>query len=502
MATSSEKLATSLEVLKELQDRNIIAIRSADISRTHKERLITEGFLQEVMKGWYIPARADETTGESTAWFTSYWDFCAAYLTERFGENWSLSPEQSIQLHAGNRTVPTQLLVRATNARNQITSLMHGTSIFEVRASLPEKQDILIDDHGLRFFSLSAALINSFENFYARNPVDTKAALATFSDASTILEPLLKGGRSVVAGRIAGAFRNIGRDTIANDILNGMRAAGYNVREQDPFQYPVVLHQRETSPYINRLRLMWQNMRGKIIDNFPPAPGLPKDKDKYLKQVADNYAEDAYNSLSIEGYRVNAALIERVRTGQWHPDTHEQDRQQRDAMAARGYWQAYKEVLKSIEKILNGDNAGRIANHDHATWYREMFSPSVTAGILKASDLAGYRNHPVYIRRSQHIPPNSDAVRELMPAFFELLANEEHASVRIVLGHFAFVYIHPYMDGNGRISRFLMNTMMASGGYPWTVIPLERREEYMAALEAASAKQDIEPFTKFIADLL
>ncbi|WP_317503891.1 Fic family protein [Idiomarina sp. HP20-50] len=37
------------------------------------------------------------------------------------------------------------------------------------------------------------------------------------------------------------------------------------------------------------------------------------------------------------------------------------------------------------------------------------------------------------------------------------------------------VYIHPYFDGNGRIGRFIMNLMLASGGYPWTVVPVERR---------------------------
>lgn len=152
MATPAEKLAASLEVLKELQDRGVTAIRSTDITRTHRERLTNGGFLQEVMKGWYIPTRPDETVGESTAWFTSYWDFCAAYLTERFGDDWSLSPEQSLHLYAGNQTVPTQLLVRATKARNQVTNLLHGTSIFEVRANLPGKNDFFIDSHGLRLF--------------------------------------------------------------------------------------------------------------------------------------------------------------------------------------------------------------------------------------------------------------------------------------------------------------------------------------------------------------
>ena len=84
-----------------------------------------------------------------------------------------------------------------------------------------------------------------------------------------------------------------------------------------------------------------------------------------------------------------------------------------------------------------------------------------------------------------------------MPLLFELLENEKEASVRAVLGHFIFVYTHPYMDGNGRMGRFLMNTMLASGGYPWTVIPVEERDRYMNALEHASFGQDIKPFAEY-----
>jgi Fic family protein len=82
---------------------------------------------------------------------------------------------------------------------------------------------------------------------------------------------------------------------------------------------------------------------------------------------------------------------------------------------------------------------------------------------------------------------------------FDLLKEEPEPSVRAVLGHFIFVYIHPYMDGNGRIGRFLMNVMLASGGYSWTIIPIESRDQYMDALEKASVEQNILPFTEFIA---
>jgi len=72
MASPHEKLAESLDALRALQDRGAIAVRSGDLTRTHQERLVKNGFLQKVMKGWYIPDRPDEATGESTAWYASF----------------------------------------------------------------------------------------------------------------------------------------------------------------------------------------------------------------------------------------------------------------------------------------------------------------------------------------------------------------------------------------------------------------------------------------------
>ena len=128
MATPPQKLADSLEALQTLQEQGIVAIRSSDLSRTHRERLVKNGFIKEVMKGWYIPSRPDEAQGDSTAWYASFWDFCTSYLGERFGKDWCLSPEQSISLHAGDKTVPGQLLVRSPKGRNKVTDLTAGYS--------------------------------------------------------------------------------------------------------------------------------------------------------------------------------------------------------------------------------------------------------------------------------------------------------------------------------------------------------------------------------------
>jgi hypothetical protein len=503
MASPHEKLAKSLKALRALQDHGVVAVRSGDLTRTHRERLVKNGFLQEVMKGWYIPARPDEAMGESTAWYASFWGFCAAYLQERFGTNWSLSPEQSLLLHAGNMTVPRQLLVRSPKARNKITTLPHDTSLFDTRAALPEAEQIAEKD-GLRLFSVSAGLVNCGSAFFQKNSMDARAALSMVSDASSVLALLLEDGRTTVAGRLAGAFRNIGRDRIADDIVKTMKTADYDIREKDPFDDTInlILPVREQSSYVNRIRLMWQQMREPILNQFPIAPGRPSATDAYLKAADDIYVTDAYHSLSIEGYRVSPELIERVRSGEWNPDENDDDRENRNALAARGYWQAYQAVRESLRKVLNGENPAAVADNDHGEWSREMFGPSVAAGLLRTGELAGYRIDQVYIRRSMHVPPRHEAVRDCMPAFFDLLRDEPEPSVRVVLGHFVFVYIHPYMDGNGRMGRFLMNVMLAGGGYPWVVIPVEKRDDYMAALESASVEQHIAPFAMFLGRLV
>jgi Fic family protein len=156
-------------------------------------------------------------------------------------------------------------------------------------------------------------------------------------------------------------------------------------------------------------------------------------------------------------------------------------------------------VKQTVEQVITGINAGALARSAHREWYRELFQPCVAAGLIETGALAGYRNDAVYLRTSRYVPPRWEAVRDAMPALFDLLEREPEPSVRAVLGHWMFGYIHPYPDGNGRMARFLMNAMLASGGYPWTVIVVGDRKAYLSALDRASVDMNIQPFAEFIA---
>lgn len=502
MPTPNEKLAQSLSALQELQKGGRRVFQSQELTRVHRERLLQNGFAQEVMKGWLISSSPSARDGDSTPWYASFWEFCARYCNDRFGDQWHLSPEQSLLLYAENTVIPTQVIVYSPKGANHDVKLLFGTSIYDLKQpEMPPPADLTVRD-GLRLFSVAAALIKVPEAFFVRYPIESQVALASVTDVSDVLRHLLEGGHSVIASRLAGAFRRIGRAELADEIAATMKAAGYNVRETDPFapQQTFGSLRATTAPIVGRLQAMWERMRETVIKTFPKSPGLPKDKGAYLRFVDEIYKSDAYHSLSIEGYRVTPELIERVRSGNWNPDHHDDDRRNRDALAARGYWQAFQVVKSNVADIIGGTNPGTLVRTAHRDWYRELFQPCVAAGLIPAAALAGYRNDAVYLRTSRYVPPRWEAVRDAMPALFDLIEQETEPGVRAVLGHWLFGYIHPYPDGNGRMARFMMNAMLASGGYPWTVIRVEDRDAYLSALDRASIDIDIGPFAAFIAE--
>jgi len=502
MPTAHQKLAEALDSLRHLQGEGRRVFQSKEFKRLDRERLLKNGFLQEVMQGWLISSSPTARDGDSTPWYASFWEFCARYCNERFRSTWYLSPEQSLLLLAEHTVVPTQVIICTPKGTNNKIALPFGTSLYDLKQSpMPPTTDLIVKD-GLRLFSSAAALIRIPEPFFRSNPIEVRVALENIRDASEVLSRLLEGGRSTIAGRIVGAFRHVNRADIADEILRTMKTTGFDVRETNPFQReePLPLPPRPSPPIVTRLQALWEATRSIVLEVFPAPPGLPANRDAYLKSIDEIYTKDAYNSLSIEGYTVSLALIEQVRAGNWNPDSIEADRQQRDALAARGYWQAFQNVKANVAQVINGANPGQLVRASHRDWYREMFQPCAVAGLINIAALAGYRNDAVYLRRSRHVPPRWESVRDAMPALFDLLENEPSPAVRAVLGHWLFGYVHPYPDGNGRIARFLMNTMLASGGYPWTVIRVEDRDAYLAALENASINTDIRPFATFIAE--
>lgn len=126
--------------------------------------------------------------------------------------------------------------------------------------------------------------------------------------------------------------------------------------------------------------------------------------------------------------------------------------------------------------------------------------------ILKNIDDANagqYRQINVLVSGAHHLPPDHLLLPEKMLAFVEsanshLFHPIEHAA-RV---HVDFVGIHPFVDGNGRTSRLLMNLELMKAGYPPVVIPVEQRLRYYQALDLAHTSANYQPFIQLISELV
>lgn len=356
-------------------------------------------------------------------------------------------------------------------------------------------------DYGeLKIMPLSLALCRASLRYFLHSPENAEIALRSIRSPSELSQIILKYNFKRAAERIIGAYQHLGMDQQAETIMNDLASAGMKVMSSNPFEREIVFLKEKQFhfPYGARITILWHKYREEIIKHFSKAPGLPKKPDAYINQVNELYEYDAYNSLSIEGYNVSEELINRVKMRKWNPNFSPEDAETLNALAARGYHEAFQRVKKSLLDVLKGKSPGQCVEKSVGQWYQGLFSPAVQANIIKPVDLIGYRNDRVFIRNSRHVPSPKEAVLDAMESFFYCLKNEENAAVRAVLGHYVFVFIHPYMDGNGRVARFIMNTMLASGGYPWTVVEMKRRIAYIDALETAHTEGNITLFVQFI----
>ncbi|XP_054724857.1 protein adenylyltransferase Fic-like [Uloborus diversus] len=102
----------------------------------------------------------------------------------------------------------------------------------------------------------------------------------------------------------------------------------------------------------------------------------------------------------------------------------------------------------------------------------------------------------------EHVPPPASEVEELMERFVEWLRSESAAMLHPIqlaaLAHYKLVNIHPFVDGNGRTARLLMNLILMRSGYPPVIILKQDRSRYYEYLQLAN-DGDMRPFVRFIA---
>lgn len=116
-----------------------------------------------------------------------------------------------------------------------------------------------------------------------------------------------------------------------------------------------------------------------------------------------------------------------------------------------------------------------------------------------------YRKLPVAIAGSKHLPPQPYLLQDLMEdyfRFYELHRNDLHPVILAAEMHERLVSIHPFIDGNGRTSRLIMNLILLQHGFPLAIIggDYESRMAYYDALEKLQTEDDKQSFILLIAE--
>ena len=188
-----------------------------------------------------------------------------------------------------------------------------------------------------------------------------------------------------------------------------------------------------------------------------------------------------YDTQRIEGskltLRETAELLERGITPKGRPI--------RDIKETEAHQKIFFEMLKHKK-----DFSFQIVLY----WHKKLFEST-------NPDVAGkIRNHQVLISGSRFIPPFPAEIQPLLKEFFGWYKKNKdrlHPVELAALVHLKFVTIHPFSDGNGRISRLMMNFVLNDKGFPMLNIPYENRSGYYNALERSQTKRQDSMFLQW-----
>ena len=127
---------------------------------------------------------------------------------------------------------------------------------------------------------------------------------------------------------------------------------------------------------------------------------------------------------------------------------------------------------------------------------------TLTKGV---NDLPGglYRNVDISIKGSNHTPPSYIKVYDRMHKYFDAINNSNEDPVKLACyAHLQLAKIHPFLDGNGRLSRLMMNFILVKNGLLPISISVKKRLQYFTLLEEFKVNKNPQPFEEFIYGLL
>jgi hypothetical protein len=210
---------------------------------------------------------------------------------------------------------------------------------------------------------------------------------------------------------------------------------------------------------------------------------LPAETARKLEELVT--VSMTYNSNAIEGSTMQLAEVDLALAGYPIPGGHTAE----EIAETVGHAKAWQRVEEDIA-------AG---NPMRAEFIIELH------GLVKPyhPQRGGWREQQVYIRGAQHLPPHAREIPRYMQEWIAY-ANKEGGDPieRAAIAHAGFEAVHPFLDGNGRVGRLLLNWMLLKAGYPPAIIQVEERARYITALVAATPPDPLNyaPIAQLVAE--
>ncbi|KFM79166.1 Adenosine monophosphate-protein transferase FICD-like protein, partial [Stegodyphus mimosarum] len=207
-------------------------------------------------------------------------------------------------------------------------------------------------------------------------------------------------------------------------------------------------------------------------------------KDPAQKRVRKElYFQHIYHTVAIEGNTMTLGEARQVV-------------ETRMAVAGKSIME-HNEIL-GLESALKFVNKSLVNKGTYITVYDILEIHKRVLGFVDPLEAGTFRKTQVFV--GEHSPPPASHVPSLVQDLVEWLQSETqlHPVKKAALAHYKLVYIHPFVDGNGRTARLLMNLILMQAGFPPIIIHKQDRAFYYNTLQLAN-EGDIRPFVRFIA---
>ncbi len=474
-----------------------------------------EELIAETPGGWAWVALGRDNPDAVHALRQNYWRLVQVALDEyRPAEIFRIS---AVQLLVGDTTIPSILHVR------------HAASGSKHRLGVTEGFDLLLAPDGIATDGGIAAnavrvpaggvevSVSSAERTLLSLTVgdirERRDLVLAWLRSLVVAEPALEAAysanpRHVLMTRMGHLARDLGNTRLADQIERLLSAHHRHHVSRTvtgvgkDIVVPAYITARSSTrdPGLDRLQARLSRAAG-VVDALVRGTEqaiVPMPEATVARVARSAKLEDIYHSTTIEGYRITREEVRAVFEGL--PYEGRTPDETTRLMALKGYSRAFDRTLGLIREAF-GQGGAYMSESIIFDLHLELWGPSIDAGIVSATDMRGWRENPVFIRHSLHVPPGPEKVGRYMVHLMERINDIDAGPItRAVLTHWGFVHIHPFMDGNGRLARLLMNYILGGSGLPWTTIRAEERSTYFGALERAHVDDDFAPLAEFLRD--